>query len=328
MILTVEGKGKLEFRLRPKQKEAILYKIDSYRDPILNIPSTINYNGEEYSVVELRSNLFYNYSTFDEVIVPDSVKKLHNYLFCSGNIKKVVLGNGIKTIPDYCFRGSYVKEVVLGSSIETICESAFYCTHNLKNIVLPESLKSIHTYAFQYSALSEITIPESVEIICSSAFTGCKNLRDVYFNHVSNPPKFHKISGNIFPHSRLNPIRLHVSNNIYNKYKNIKCLSNYCIVPSINSFSLRFGEKGCYITCKLDENGRNSYYGDLVLPEKHFGEDGKEYEIIGIDDFAFTDCKGLKSISFDDSRIKYSELAFFNCDAKIITSQGDQESYT
>ena len=328
MILTIEGKGELEFRLRPKPKEAILYKIDNYRDPILDIPSTVNCGSEEYSVVELRSNLFYNYSTFDEVIIPDSVKKLHNYLFCSGNIKKVVLGNGIKAIPDYCFRGSYVKEVVLSEGIETIGDSAFYGTSNLKTIVFPKSLKSIHTYAFQYSGLSEITIPESVEIICSSAFTGCKNLRDVYFNHVSNPPKFHKTSGNIFPHSKLNPIILHVSNNIYNKYKNIACLSNYHIVPSINSFSIRFGENGCYITCKLDENGRNSYCGDLVLPEKYFGEDGKEHEIIGIDDFAFTGCKELKSVSFDKSSIKYSELAFFDCDAEIITSQGDQESYT
>lgn len=181
MILTVEGKGKLEFSLRPKHKEAILYNIDNYRSRILDIPSTVNYNGEEYSVVELRFSLFYNYSTFNEVIIPDSVKKLHNYLFCSGNINKIVLGNGIKAIPEYCFRGSFVKEVVLGNSIETIGECAFYCTRNLKNIVLPKSLKSIHTYAFQYSGLSEITIPESVEIICSSAFTGCKKFERCLF---------------------------------------------------------------------------------------------------------------------------------------------------
>lgn len=322
------SEGKLVFSLKTKLKEAVLFDVRDYKGSVLDIPSILDYGDEKYTVTELGHRLFNSsFLSFDEVIIPDSIKKLPAYLFSGAKIRKIVIGGGIKTIPEYCFRKCYVEEVVLRNGVEVIEEGAFSGVYDLKHITLPESLKSIHTYAFHYSGLREITIPESVERICSSAFTGCKELRDVYFNHTTKPPQFYHTSGNFFPYSRLNPIRLHVSNNIFSKYRDIKSLQKYNIIPSINSFAVRLDSGKCYITCKLDENGKNSYYGDLVLPEKYFGEDGKEYDIVGIDDFAFTGCKGLKSVSFDKSGIEYSELAFFDCDAEIITPKEDRDSY-
>lgn len=329
MILTVEGKGKLEFRLRPKHKEAVLIDVREYKGSVLDIPGTLDYGDEEYTVTELGHRLFNSsFLSFDEVIIPDSIKNLPAYLFSCAKIRKIVIGGDIKTIPEYCFRECHVEEVVLRDGVEVIEEGAFCGVYDLKHITLPKSLKSIHTYAFHYSGLREITIPESVERICSSAFTGCKDLKDVYFNHTIKPPQFYHTSGNFFPYSRLNPIKLHVSNNIFSKYKNIKSLQKYNIIPSINSFAVRLDSGKCYITCKIDDAGKNSYSGDLVLPEKYFGEDGREYDIIGIDDFAFTGCKDLKSVSLVNNKdIKYSDLAFFDCETKIITPKEDRDSY-
>lgn len=101
-------------------------------------------------------------------------------------------------------------------------------------------------------------------------------------------------------------------------YQNNPVWENFKITPRNDndlSYIIVDGET-CKVTYNLNTLGDNSYLGVIKIPrEKEI--DGKLYKVIGINDFAFSDCYGLEEVVlYRDQEI--SELAFFdNPDIKI-----------
>ena len=73
-------------------------------------------------------------------------------------------------------------------------------------------------------------------------------------------------------------------------------------------------------TATLTANTGEKYSGDIVVPEKVKASDGVEYPVTAFADYAFKDCKGLKSISIPSSVTSLGYWCFFQCEGlKSIT---------
>ena len=60
-------------------------------------------------------------------------------------------------------------------------------------------------------------------------------------------------------------------------------------------------------------NGDEKYSGNIVVPEKVKASDGVEYPVTAFADYAFKDCKGLKSISIPSSVTSLGNSCFEYC---------------
>lgn len=140
-----------------------------------------------------------------EVVVPNNIASIGDYVFCGcGSLKRVVISNGITKIGDYAFAycdslmsvtipesiteigtGAFVEclnlpNVVIPNSVTKIGTGAFYYCRNLTNIAISNSITKIENYTFQgCSSLTSVTIPERVVEIRACSFNSCSSLTSV-----------------------------------------------------------------------------------------------------------------------------------------------------
>lgn len=176
------------------------------------------------------------------------------------------------------FLGDYLK--ILDSSILSSCKSlkiinlpkelryigeyCFYNCINLKNIIIPSKVIEIKLKAFYNSGVNEVIFEGPVPLqIHPTAFNSHGNrtayVKKEYLTDYLNSERINKFFKNILPLE---------SRQIELKYDGSKAI----VLP------------------KPDNNNENSYTGELIIPESIF-IDGRKRKIVGVDQFAFFDCK-------------------------------------
>lgn len=95
-----------------------------------------------------------NAPLIEQVMIPNSVRKIGEGAFSRSEVMSVVFGDGVRDIPKesffLCKRLEFVR---LPAGLMSIGESAFRLCKNLRYIILPESLRTIGTEAFFSSGL-------------------------------------------------------------------------------------------------------------------------------------------------------------------------------
>lgn len=150
----------------------------------IDIPSHINYDGEDYMVTEIGKSAFYDCKNIESVKIPNSVKFIGDYAFQSCiQLKSLIIPNSVTTIGDYAFATcNSISSLEIGESVKKIGRQAFACCEKLTRVVIPDSVESIGDYAFQQCFnLTEATIGLSVTEIGEEVFD-YTNLRTLYFN--------------------------------------------------------------------------------------------------------------------------------------------------
>ena len=200
-------------------KKATVVSVDEKYTGIVNIPETVTYNGEAYSVTSIGSNAFNGCTGMTSIEIPNSVTSIGSYAFygCSSltsvHIKDLAAwckisfsydaSNPLSYAHHLFMNGNEVKDLVIPNSVTSIGGYAFYGCSGLTSIEIPNSVTSIRWYAFSgcsgltsvtigssvasigyeafygCSGLTSITIPNSVTSISSSAFAGCSGLTSV-----------------------------------------------------------------------------------------------------------------------------------------------------
>ncbi|MDE6010303.1 MAG: Ig-like domain-containing protein [Muribaculaceae bacterium] len=93
---------------------------------VLEIPESVSYDGEEYTVTEVGARAF-PWTGVSEVSFPSTLEAIGESAFwnCNG-INEIVIPNSVKEIGSSCFGACYgLSRVVLGSSVEYIGIGAF-----------------------------------------------------------------------------------------------------------------------------------------------------------------------------------------------------------
>lgn len=106
--------------------------------------------------------LYLNGELVTDIVIPDSIDKIHQYTFrgCS-SIKNV-------TIPD---------------NVTRIDKYAFWGCNNLSHVAISKNVTSINIGAFMYcSSLTTITIPSSVTYIDARVFESCEHITNITFD--------------------------------------------------------------------------------------------------------------------------------------------------
>ncbi len=144
----------------------------------VDIPETVIYDGNTYTVEGIGKKAFYEERVTD-VIIPSTVTYIGDDGFnscenmTSVSIPESVIEIGKKAFA-YC---AGLKEITIPYGVTEIKDATFTGCEALEAISIPESVISIGQEAFQYCALTELVIPNSVVEVGYEALYACRNLK-------------------------------------------------------------------------------------------------------------------------------------------------------
>ena len=130
-----------------------------------------------------QTKLFYSNLMVEQVVVSDSVRKIHESAFSfRQKLTSVQLPQGLQEIGCRAFAGcSNLREITIPDTVEKIDPWAFCRCSALKEIRIPGSVKVIpDAMLSECTALETVIIEEGVTEIRAYAFEKCKKLKHVY----------------------------------------------------------------------------------------------------------------------------------------------------
>lgn len=146
------------------------------------IPSTVSYDGKDFTIVAVGSFAFSECADLNSVSLPSSLLSIGDYAFygCT-SIKAIVVPNAVTAIGSNAFDGcTNLSSVTLSSSLKSIEYHTFANCRSLRTLEIPNSVRKIGDMAFQNCGLlSTISIPNSVTSIGTFAFEKCSSLESL-----------------------------------------------------------------------------------------------------------------------------------------------------
>jgi len=159
--------------------------LDRYTD-ILGTSSTVHipdeYNG--YPVTGIAGSAFYGCNNIEEVIIPDTVKKIGNSAFCnSKNLIKVVMPDSVTEIGYRAFAECIkLENITFSNNLISISEDAFSNSGYYNN---EENWENDLLYEGKYllggktSFEGELKVKDGTKIIAENAFDSCKGITSI-----------------------------------------------------------------------------------------------------------------------------------------------------
>lgn len=147
---------------------------------VVNIPSSVSYEGVEYTIVAIGEEAFQG-KQISKVNIPGTVTKICRAAFNLSTIEEIDIPNSVETIDTAAFFScSKLKRVILPNQLTRLEPGILGRCYNLESISIPETVESIGFQAFQFChKLTNVRIPDSVKKIGQRAFQGCENLVSV-----------------------------------------------------------------------------------------------------------------------------------------------------
>ncbi len=252
----------------------------------LNIPATVEYNGQTYRVTAIKSYAFQNCSQLTAVTIPASVIDIDYPLFSNcENLETIVVAeeNPVYDSREGC--NAIIRKK--GNVLVAGC----------KNTVIPYGVEEIFYKALAFRSLTRIDIPNSVRILQPGVFEG-SGLTNIYI-----PASVTSLYDNPFRNCMsLTAIEVDEANSRYDSRNNCNAiietrnnkLVTACRTTVINSSVTAFGS---YVFAYRSE------LSSFEIPEN----------ITEIDTYAFGYCTGLDSIVIPDNVTFINNGAFYYC---------------
>lgn len=285
-----------------------------YYTGIINIPETIQYQNNNYSVTSIGIQAFWA-QDITNVILPKTIKDIKYRAFKSTvNLKNIVFSNegNLKTIGYEAFYScKSLTNISFPKSLETIEHNAFEYCSSLKTIDFA-SVRNIDKAAFKgCESLTDIVIPSSVVTIGDFCFNGCSQLKRVTIGEAVEyigPDAFldDKLLEEVTFKSKI------LKELGYEAFRGCWALTDVRLPDSL--------EKMGYGVFRFCVSLKNIYLGQNLkdIPSKAFEQSDIESITIpnsveSIGESAFIECLLLKNVIFGNGLKSINDKAFYSC---------------
>lgn len=314
--------------------------------------------------VEKINRAVFNWKAVKRVVLPSSMKTISQAAFLNSHIESIVFNEGLLYIGDYAFRGcTDLKSVEIPSSVKELGYKVFENCFSLERVIFSEGLEVIGRKTFKSCrSLNFIHMPLSVRSCPKSAFIECRNLKikegfkisDRYLisfsgsaEDVTIPDDVETIGEEAFYYRgeiKTVTIPASVKKIMANAFNHCSSLEQVIFADGANPEI----SSSAFMNCaKLNNkngfalvNGILSKYtkddSKVIVPEqtKVIGanafEDKQMSQIIfpeglqKIGEWAFFNCKSLKSVTIPASVKEIEECAFYDCCSlkQVVFSEG------
>ena len=249
---------------------------------VVDIPSSVAYDGVNYVVAVIGELAFSGCSGLNSVIIPNSVTTIGYGAF---------------------YNCTNLTTFTIPNSVTTIGPAVFYNCCSLNSVNISDNITTIEGEAFAYcSGLTSIYIPKSVTNIGGYAFKGCSGLSSV---HISDIARWCEIS---FENSFSNP--LYLAHHLYLGDEEIKDLVIPESITSIKSNAFA----GCSgLTSVTIPDNITSIEGEAFFYCNNLTSITIPSSVTEIENGVFQGCSSLNYVNIPNSVTWISEVAFELC---------------
>ncbi len=142
----------------------------------------ISFSGDYSNPLFYAHRLYLNGEEVKDLVIPNSVTSIGNYVFDScSSLTSVTMPNSVTSIGNCAFRDCVnMTTVDIPNSVTSIGTGAFCVCSSLTSVTIPNLVTSIGSSTFSgCGSLTAITIPNSVKFIGEWAFAYCNGLTSV-----------------------------------------------------------------------------------------------------------------------------------------------------
>lgn len=280
---------------------------------VIEIPSTVIYEGQEYAVARIGDRAFFDCRELNEVIIPSAVSEIGKWAFawCDA-LTGISLPSALTSVSADAFDGCYALTTInsSGENFSSVDGVAF-SNDRSKLVVFPPA------YEGSYD------VPESTTEISDRAFGGCSFIR-----HVTLPPYVNTIGKHAFYYCNwLREINIPASviNIGDGAFEDCASLAAIAVSDNNNTFSSHRGllyDKGIstLIQCpgafsddadipsSVQIIGKYSFFRNIGMPTISLPEG-----IHTISEGAFLDCQAIAAIQLPSTVKKIESMAMAMC---------------
>ncbi len=171
----------------------------------VNIPSTVTYGGQTYTVTTIGKYAFRNCADLVSVIIPSTVTSIQYQAFYQSNkLKDITIPSSVASVgekafeitswlqsqPDgivyagsaaYIYKGNIPNDrIVLRDGTKSVSPYCFYNRANITELTMPNTVLYLGTFAFyRCTGLTSIELPNSIKRLPDNVFQGCSGLVSV-----------------------------------------------------------------------------------------------------------------------------------------------------
>lgn len=108
----------------------------------------------------------------EEVILPDSVKRIKGFAFYRNKLKDIKFSANLEEIRPSAFALNELSEIHLPDSLQTIGASAFY-KNKIQSVKLPKNLEKVDMFAFHKNPLLQAEVPAGANVHKNAFESNC-----------------------------------------------------------------------------------------------------------------------------------------------------------
>lgn len=267
---------------------------------VLEIPETVNFNGQNYTVTTINTHKDWGYSDFSgpkKIVFPSTIKWIKSGI-SSEILEEVVFNDSpIEEMHSTGFmRCSNLRSISFGDAYKAKTIGSFRNCINLPEIRIPDSVEEIPPVCFaECSSLRKVRIPASVKRIERVVFRDCVSLEEIEFEGDQNSECTYVDYGAFMNCESLKSLSLPLATTIEeNAFLNCR---------SLNSITINIQNKSNISI------GAHAF--DNCVNLKDFQYEPTALNKIG--EAAFNNCSSLQSFSLSSNCWEIGSKAFAGC---------------